>query len=122
MSDPSDWVLDGHAVHVEWDSDEVKISHVSCPFDGVAGSICKKGRDFCVVSRYLGVYGFELNVGRIAVNSPVEIAWIGVLGGSDLDDELASIWVCPVEDEEFKKSMEDSGGEGIIPPSEDGEL
>lgn len=96
----SQWVEDGHRVTIVWDGDELLVDHVACPFEGGgSGSLCRRQRDYCVVSRYLGVYGPELNTGgKVKVDGPVEVAWAAQLGQSDLDDEFAGIWVIPVND------------------------
>ena len=94
----SDWIRDGHKVVVYWDADELHAADVICPFEG-ATSLCRRQRDYCVVSRFMGVYGAELNIGnKIAVNGPVEIAWVAQLGESDLDNEYAGMWIVPITD------------------------
>ena len=103
----AEWIEDGHKIVFEWDGDSVHVKRVVCPFDG-GGAICKKRRDFCVVSRFVGVYGPEVNIGKVDINGPVEIAWVGVPGNSDLDEEFGGIWVTPIEDVNFQTYKEDN--------------
>ena len=98
----ADWIEDGHKVVINWDGDTISIKRVDCPFDD-GGAVCNRRKDFCVVSRFLGVYGPELNIGTADVDGLMEIAWVGIPGDSDLDDELAAIWVIPVNDANFQE-------------------
>jgi len=100
VTKPSDFIEDGHLVHFRWDKDEIHISNVECPHGGATAS-CNRLRDFCVVARFLGVYGSELNIGAISIDGPVEIAWLPLPGESDLDREFGHIWVVPVKDPDF---------------------
>ncbi|MGW8178112.1 MAG: hypothetical protein ACWGQW_04865 [bacterium] len=104
----AEWIEDGHKIVFELDADLLHVKRVLCPFEDVTGAICKKRRDFCVVSRFIGVYGPEVNVGKVDINGPVEIAWVGVHGDSDLDEEFAGIWVTPIEDANFQAYKEEN--------------
>lgn len=97
------FVEDGHKVVIAWHKDSVSIGAVVCPNEGTA-SLCNRMRKYCVVERFISVYGTECNVGSTIVNGPVEIAWAPVSGSSDLDDEFAQIWVVPVDDPDYRAS------------------
>lgn len=96
----NDWVEDGHKVHVVWDADSLSVQQVDCPFEG-SSAFCNRKRNYCVVQRFIGVFGAEVNVGRTVVNGPIEIAWIGMNGDSDIDDELSGIWITPINDPDY---------------------
>jgi hypothetical protein len=96
-----EWIEDGHRVVVAWERDSFIIQRVECPFDG-SNAYCNRRRDRCVVQRFVGVFGAECNVGVVEVLGPVEIAWIGIPGISDLDDEFSGIWLTPVDDSDYR--------------------
>lgn len=100
-----DWIEDGHKVIFQWNVDSLEVASVVCPFES-GGAICRKQRDGCVVSRFIGVYGAEVNIGKVVIDGPVEIAWVGVLGESDLDGEFSGIWVIPINDSGFIEAKE----------------
>ncbi len=94
------WIEDGHVLHFRLDRDDIYISHVACPFRENV-SLCNRMRENCVVDTYIGVYGAECNLGGVTLEGPVEIAWVPVLGESDLDREFAQIWFIPKEDPDY---------------------
>lgn len=94
-------IIDGHIVHFLWERDSVRIFRVDCPNDDATG-ICNRRRSYCVVDRFISVYGYELNMGTTPLDGPIEVAWVPVYGESDLDQEFASVWLMPVKDPEFK--------------------
>jgi hypothetical protein len=98
-----EWTEDGHKLNFEIDGDEISISHVDCPMTG-SSAFCNRRRNFCVVQRFVGIFGPECNIGQSRIQGPVEIAWIGVPGDSDLDDEFAQVWVTPINDPEYQSS------------------
>jgi hypothetical protein len=95
-----EWVEDGHRVTIGWHGDSLVVDKIECPFDG-SNAYCNRRRDSCVVQRFLGVFGAECNVGTCRVDGPVEIAWIGIPGDSDLDNEFSGIWVTPITDSDY---------------------
>lgn len=98
------WIEDHHKVHIRWDRDEIAPFYVECPHEG-KNAICTRDRDYCVVDRYMGIYGAELNVGSISLDDgPVEIAWYPILGASDLDQVIGGLYVVPVNDVEYRAS------------------
>ena len=101
MADVRDFIEDGHKAHIRWDRDQIHITHVECPHQGVT-SMCNRLRDYCVVNRFVGIYGAELNVGSISVTGPVELAWLPVQGEGDEDPEFRQVWVVPMEDPDYK--------------------
>lgn len=108
--DQSPFIEDGHKVVITWHKDSVTIGAVVCPNEGIA-SLCNRMRKYCVVERFISVYGTECNVGSTIVNGPVEVAWAPVPGASDLDDEFMQIWVVPLDDPDYlasKRSADDS--------------
>jgi hypothetical protein len=94
------WIEDGHVLHFRIDHDDIYISHVQCPFREKV-SLCNRMRDNCVVDTYVGVYGTEVNIGSTTLDGPLEIAWVPVLGESDLDREFIQIWIIPVTDPDY---------------------
>lgn len=96
-----EWIEDGHRVIVAWEHDSFTIKRVECPFDG-SNAYCNRRRERCVVQRFLGVFGAECNIGSTEVLGPIEIAWIGIPGESDLDTEFAGIWIIPMDDSNYK--------------------
>lgn len=95
------WREDGHKVLFKWLRDTVTIEVVLCPHEGTNAD-CNHRRDFCIVQRFLGVYGTELNIGEILLDGPIEIAWTAEEGESDLDRQYSGIWITPVQDISFK--------------------
>lgn len=95
------WMEDGHKVVFKWQRDEIVIEAISCPHEGT-NATCNYKRDFCLVQRFLGVYGSEINIGEILLDGPIEIAWTSEEGDSDLDHQYAGIWVTPVNDISYK--------------------
>ena len=93
----SDFIEDGHTIHFRWDRDELHIAYVTCPYVGVT-SMCNRLRDYCVVARFVGTYGTEVNIGSIEITGPVEVAWYPVPGRSDEDEEFRQVWVIPIDD------------------------
>lgn len=100
-----EWVEDGHRLVVRIERDSLTIDRVVCPFENNT-AFCNRRRSGCVVQRFIGVFGSECNVGSCDVGGPLEIAWIGVPGESDLDDEFAGIWVTPVDDIDYRSYKE----------------
>jgi hypothetical protein len=98
------FIQDGHYLTVAWDKDRVWIDDVVCPNEG-STSLCNRRRTYCVVHRFIEVYGTECNVGRTVINGPIEIAWLPVYGESDIDHEFKQIWVCPVDDPNYLASQ-----------------
>ncbi len=94
------WIEDGHILHFRMDRDSIYISHVQCPHMGKT-ALCNRLRDYCVVDTYVGAYGPEVNVGSTTLDGPQEIAWVPILGESDLDREFAQIWFIPVTDPDY---------------------
>lgn len=113
MSHPSDWidnfVEDGHVIHVTWDRDSLDISYVECPHEGV-NAVCNRLRQHCVVKSFFAVYGTALNIGRISVNGPIEIAWLPIPGECDIDREFSGIWIIPVMDAEYLEAKLGTNG------------
>lgn len=106
MAKPSDFIQDHHTVSIRWDEDTLKIGSVWCPWESDDSTgMCNRLRDYCVVERFFDVYGAELNIGTTSVDGPVEIAWIGVPGGSDIDSEYSQVWIIPVEDPDFRAAL-----------------
>lgn len=101
QGDLNRWSEDGHRIHFALVRDEVLIESVSCPHEGTKAR-CNQRRDYCVVERFLSVYGAELNVGEVSIDGPVEIAWTPENGDSDLDSEYATVWVTPVKDISYR--------------------
>lgn len=99
------FIEDGHVLHFRLKMDQVIIERVTCPFRVAKGGYCSRMRDYCVVQRFIGVYGTELCIGEVSLDDgPIEIAWHPVLGDSDLDSELGSIWYTPIADEDYLDS------------------
>jgi len=118
MAEVSDFIQDGHKAHIRWDADSIYVTHIECPHQGKVG-MCNRLRDFCVVNRFIGVYGPECNVGSVSVTGPVEVAWYPVPGRSDLDDEFKHVWIVPVEDPDFVAAKFVQGEPLPIEPPED---
>jgi hypothetical protein len=95
------WMEDGHKVVFKWQRDEIVIEAISCPHEGT-NAACNYKRDFCLVQRFLGVYGSEINIGEILLDGPIEVAWTAEEGESDLDSQYACIWVTPVNDISYR--------------------
>ncbi len=95
------WLEDGHSVVVVWDRDHVRIGAVNCP-NADRVSFCNRQRSFCVVQKFVEVYGFDCNVGHTVINGPVEIAWVGIEGESDLDKEWQGVWIIPIDDPDYR--------------------
>lgn len=101
QEDLSRWQEDGHKVLFKWQRDSILIEVVTCPHEGT-NAACNYKRDFCLVQRFLGVYGVELNIGEILLDGPIEVAWTAEEGDSDLDQQYAGLWVTPVNDISYK--------------------
>jgi hypothetical protein len=115
--DEPSFIEDGHTVTIVWDKDHIRISHVDCPNTGQT-SICNRRRTYCVVQRFVETFGFDLNVGRTVVRSPIEIAWVGVIGASDLDEEFATIWILPMDDPEYRSWKDIRSSDSPLPDEE----
>jgi len=108
--DEPQWINDGHVVRLVWERDEVSIAEVHCPNVGTT-AICNRRRGYCVVSQFIAVFGFDLNIGKSYLEGPVQIAWCPIAGGgSDIDDEYASLWIVPVEDPDFQLMIAEEQG------------
>lgn len=94
------FIQDGHKLALWWNKDEVAINNVICPNEGKSG-FCNRGRDYCVVERFVWTYGLDVNIGSAEIQSPVEVAWVPRSGGSDLDPEFAEVYVVPIADREY---------------------
>lgn len=99
------WAEDGHKVFIVWDRDQLVVDRVECPFEGT-NAYCNRLRDFCVVQRFVGLFGAESNVGVAQVMGGIEVAWLGVPGDSDLDHELAGVWITPINDPDYRMFKE----------------
>ena len=119
MARASDFIEDGHRVHFSWDRSDLQISKVECPHTGRV-SKCNRLRDQCVVARFVGLYGPEVNVGVAHIDGPVEIAWYPVPGECDLDREFRHIWVVPVKDTDYLGAKFVEANEDSLPEIEDG--
>ena len=100
LEQQTEWIKDGHSVEITWDRDHVWVSNVNCPNVGRT-ALCNRTRSYCVVQKFIEVYGAECNVGRTTVSGPVEVVWAPILGDSDLDPEFAQVWVCPTDDPDY---------------------
>lgn len=101
MTEPLRWIEDGHKLIFRLVRDVVEISHIVCPFDG-KNAVCNSGREYCVVQRFVGVYGTEICIGTADISGPVEIAWVPTAGsGSDLDRDFDQVWMIPVRDADY---------------------
>lgn len=102
-----EFIQDGHIISFVLDRDEVKISEIHCPNVGRT-SLCNRRRNFCVVERFIDAYGIDLNLGRVVLNGPIEIAWSPVHGDeSDLDLEFDTVWYVPIDDPDYRLMIED---------------
>lgn len=101
----TEWISDNHRISLAVVNDDIKVASISCPYENTRSGQCWAGRDFCVVRRFIEVYGFDFCLGSAAVSGPIEIAWVAVLGDSDLDSEVGAIYFTPVDDEKFQKAL-----------------
>lgn len=99
--DVSRWMEDGHKVLFKWARDSIVIEAVSCPHEGT-NAVCNYKRNGCVVQLFLGVYGPEICIGEALLDGPIEIAWTSTPGESDLDREVSTLWVTPLNDLSYK--------------------
>lgn len=103
-----EFIEDGHLIRFVWERDTVLITDVHCPNSG-SMSLCNRRRSYCVVDRFLGVYGLECNVGVAPIDGPIEVAWMGLPGESDIDSEFEQVWVVPVTDTQYLEMKNPDG-------------
>lgn len=97
-------IADGHIIHFMWERDAIRVFRVDCPNEDMSG-LCNRRRNYCVVDRFIAAYGYEMNLGTVAISGGVEIAWVPIYGQSDLDNEFASIWMIPINDPDYQESF-----------------
>jgi hypothetical protein len=110
VDQPQRFIEDGHRVTLGVYKERVGISAVHCPnVENQAEGYCNRMRDYCVVERFLDVYGLECNVGSIVVSDgSFEVAWMPVVPDRndtfdrDVDPVFSQVWVVPIEDSEYK--------------------
>lgn len=106
MSDASLFNEDHHFIKFYLDKDDIIVSDVYCPYEDDPNSLCRVGRGYCVVRRFIGVYGTQICIGECEIMGPMEIAWFGTQTGesSDLDNQFSGMWFVPIEDADYQRS------------------
>lgn len=108
------WIEDGHGLTFKLNRGAIEVG-VDCPYEGRVG-VCNRGRDYCVVQRFVGVYGPEVNLGVAPIDGWLEIAWLPQPGDGDIDREFIQVWVIPTEDQDYlelKAGVADSGNASL---------
>lgn len=107
FSNEPEFIQDGHVIRLVLDRDDIRISDIHCPNRGTT-SLCNRRRTFCVVERFIEAFGIDLNLGKVTINGPIEIAWCPVNGDEgDLDVEFDSVWIVPVDDPQYQLMLAD---------------
>ena len=88
------WHNDGHSLWLRINRADLEILEIKCPGGDECGS--KNG---CVVKWFIGIYGFDCNIGTSAPEEHLEICW-ALVGDADSVD-TSQLWFVPVKDEVF---------------------
>lgn len=99
---------DGHYIVFALNQNDVSIARVDCPHDGGTKGLCNANRSYCVVRRYLFVYGTDLSLGSAQITGPMEIAWLSREGESDIDPEIGAIYFTPVMDADYQDMLSEA--------------
>ncbi len=105
MSNP--FTQDGHKVVFGLNKDAVSIVRVECPHDSGAKGVCNANRSYCVVRRFINIFGTDFCVGSAVIGGPVEIAWMAAFGDSDIDPSVGAIYFTPVDDLEYQEMLDE---------------
>lgn len=97
---------DGHRVGFKVSKDVVE-PYVVCPRDDGTKGRCNQGRSFCVVRRFVNIYGLELCLGSTTVVGEMPIAWFTLAGDSDLDAEVGAVFFTFTDDQEYVEMLRD---------------
>ena len=99
---------DGHSIVFGLKGNDVSIVRVDCPHDGGSKGVCNANRSYCIVRRYLFMYGTDLCLGSVIIDGPVEIAWLSQEGESDLDPIIGAVYFTPVMDSDYQNMLNDA--------------